>query len=121
MMHVVRLTAMDRQLLRARYAQHGNSHRRMVAAAAEAGSEETGRRLEALRRIERLYDLDLAEICDRHARRQQAGTHPIERMVLDFIAEERHDESGNQLWIMPDRVRQVRELMDGRLVGEPDA
>jgi hypothetical protein len=121
MIHVVRLTAPDRQLLRARFVQHGNSHQRMIAALAEAGSKETCRRLEALRRIERRFDLDLAEICDRHARRQHATTHPIERMVLDFIAEEHHDESGAQLWVMPDRVQQVRELMDDRLVGEPDA
>jgi hypothetical protein len=121
MIHIVRLTASDRQLLRARFTQHGNSHRRMRAAIAESGSVETGRRLEALRSIERRYDLDLAEICHRHARRQHAGTHPIERMVLDFIAEERLDDTGAQLWIMPDRVQQVRELMDGRLVGEPEA
>lgn len=121
MIHVVRLTAADRRLLCARWDEHGNSHRRMFDVLAEAGAADAGARLLALRTIEKRYDLDLAEICHRHAKRQDASTHPIERLVIEFIAEERHVEEGTQLWVMPDRVRQVRELMNGKLVGEPDS
>jgi hypothetical protein len=121
MTHIVCLTAADRHLLCARYELHENSHRRMFASLTEAGSTDASARLLALRKIERRYDLDLAEICHRHSRRLDVRTHPIERMVLDFIAEEKHVESGTQLWIMPARVQQVRELMAGRLVGEPEA
>jgi hypothetical protein len=117
-MDVVCLTAADRGLLCARFAQHGNSHRRMLDALSDAGAGDAGARLLALRRIERRFDLDLAEICHRHARRHDDGTHPIERLVLDFIAEEREADGEQQLWVMPERVRQVRELMDGKLVGD---
>lgn len=120
-MHVVCLTASDQSLLRARWAEHGNSHRRMLDALAEAGAADALARLSALRNIEKRYNLDLAEICHRHARRADACTHPIERFVLDFIAEERPGNDDGQLLIMPDRVRQVRELMNGKLVGEPES
>jgi hypothetical protein len=121
MIHVVRLTAADRRLLCARWDEHGNSHRRMFDALADVGADDASARLIALRSIERRYDLDLAEICYRHAKRQDASTHPIERLVIEFIAEERHVDDGPQLWVMADRVRQVRELMNGKLVGEPDS
>jgi len=121
MTHIVALTASDRRLLVARFEEHGNSHMRMLEALVEAGAKETGARLVALRSIERRYDLDLAEICVLHARRNDARTHPIERIVVDFIAEEHHGDEETHLWILPDRVRQIRELMDGRLVGEPES
>ncbi|CAN5642226.1 hypothetical protein BH23GEM10_BH23GEM10_03860 [soil metagenome] len=117
-MDVVRLTASDCRLLRARWAEHDNSQRRMMQALTEAGSK-SATRLDALRRIEKRFDLDLAEICYRHARRNDA--HPIERLVLEFIAEERHEPDDTQLWILPGNVRQVRELMDGKLVGDRDS
>jgi hypothetical protein len=118
-MQVVRLTDPDRRLLSARFAEHGNSFRRMTQALAAAGADDARRRLAALRRIEHCFDIDLAEICHRHDRRGQA--HPIERMVLDFITEERRCGQDAQLWVLPERVRQVRELMDGKLVGDCEA
>ena len=120
-MHVVCLTASDQNLLRARWTEHDNSQRRMLDALAEAGASEASERLGALRSIEKRYDLDLAEICHRHAHRNDDTTHPIERMVLDFIAEEREVEHDTQLLVLPDRVRQVRELMNGKLVGDPES
>jgi hypothetical protein len=116
-MQVVRLTEHDRQLLCARFRQHGNSHRKMLGALADAGAHDSGARLAALRRIEKRFDLDLAEICHRIDRRKTGAAHPIERVVLDFIAEERRADDGTQLWVMPDRVRQVRDLMDGKSDG----
>jgi hypothetical protein len=120
-MQVVRLTASDCRLLRARFAQHGNSHRRMFDALCEAGADDAGARLLALRRIEKRFDLDLAEICHRHERRHHAATHPIERLVIEFITEERSTADEAQLWVLPERVRQVRELMNGKLVGDPES
>jgi hypothetical protein len=117
-MNVVCLSAFDRGLLCARYAQHGNSYRRMFDALQEAGAEKASGRLCALRRIEKEFDLDLAEICYRYAHRNDDRTHPIERTVVDFIAEEREHDAGAQLWIMTERVHQVRELMHGKLVGD---
>jgi hypothetical protein len=117
-MDVVCLTAADQGLLRARFAQHGNSHRRMFAALCEAGADDAGARLMALRHVERRFDLDLAEICHRHAHRNREQTHPIERLVIEFIAEERRAGGAVQLWVMPQRVRQVRELMAGKLVSD---
>lgn len=118
MTHVVALSAADRRLLRERWAQHGNSHRKMLAALADLGADEAVGRLNALRKIEKSFNLDLAEICHRHARRNDALTHPIERLVIEFITEERHTEQDAQLWVLADRVRQVRELMDGKFGSE---
>jgi hypothetical protein len=117
-MQVVCLTASDRHLLCARFTRHGNSHRRMFASLREAGADEAGERLTALRRLERRFDLDLAEICHLHQRRNEDGTHPIERLVVEFVTEERLAADELQLWILPERVRQLRELMDGKLVGD---
>jgi hypothetical protein len=120
-MQVVRLSESDRALLCTRFARHGNSQLQMMSALDAAGAKECRARLAALRRIEKSFDLDLAEICHRHARRHDSRTHPIERLVLDFIAEERFDADDAQLWILPERVRQVRDLMQGKLVGDFDA
>jgi hypothetical protein len=120
MIQVVALSTADRRLLCRRFREHGNSQRRMLGALAEAGAHDCSARLAALRRIERQYDLDLAEICHRHARRHDGGTHPIERFVLDFIAEERRVVDDTLLWVLPERVRQVRDLMDGKQVGDLD-
>jgi hypothetical protein len=120
-MHVVRLTGSDRTLLCTRFAEHGNSQRRMLSALTESGARECSARLAALRRVEKRFDLDLAEICHRHARRHDSRTHPIERLVLDFIAEERFDADEPQLWVLPERVRQIRDLMQGKLVGDFDS
>lgn len=118
-MQVVCLSASDRSLLRARWTEHDNSFRRMCDALHAAGADDTRARLGALRTIEKRFDLDLAEICWRWAHRHDSATHPIERMVMDFIAEERtQDDRSPQLWVMPERVQQVRELMDGKLVGD---
>jgi hypothetical protein len=121
-MEVVCLSSQDRRLLAARFAEHGNSQRRMKSALVEAGAEAAAARLAALRLLERHYDVDLGEICHRFSRRNLPDTHPIERFVMSYIAEERAHAAGRQeLWVLVDRLRQVRELMDGRLVGEPDA
>lgn len=120
-MQIVRLTASDRCLLCARWTEHGNSQRRMLDALSEAGAGDAGARLSALRSIEKRFNIDLAEICHRHDRRNDERTHPIERMVVEFITEERHADDESQLWVLPDRVRQVRELMDGKLVGDRES
>ncbi|HSJ23785.1 MAG TPA: hypothetical protein VK929_03805 [Longimicrobiales bacterium] len=118
MMHVVCLSSADCRLLCARYAEHGNSIRRMIDALREAGASDAAARMAALRRVEREFDLDLAEICHRHAHRHDHGGSAMERLVVDFVAEERINGDDVQLWVMPGRVRQIRELMDGKLVGD---
>lgn len=121
MMDVVCLSASDRRLLCARFTEHENSHPRMIDALGDVAAG-TKASLHALRCLERRFDLDLAEICHRHARRQDADTHPIERAVLDFIAEERMLPAGDvRLFILPQRVRQLRELMEGRLFVERES
>ena len=113
-MDVVCLTMFDRGLLGGRWNEHENSHLRMLDVLEQSRATEAIARLKALRSIEKHFNIDLAEICHRHELR--ADAHPIEKLVLDFICEERITGSEAQLWIMPDRVRQVRELMDGKLV-----
>jgi len=121
-LNVVRLSDLDQRLLAARFAEHGNSHRRMRGALVEAGIAGNIDRLDALRRLERSFEIDLGSLCHRHGRRNLAETHPVERLVLDFITETRLPAGGaEELWVHLDRVSQVRDLMGDRLVGEPDA
>jgi hypothetical protein len=118
---VVALTASDQRLLAARYAEHENSHRRMADALRDAGAADAAARLDALRRIEHHFDLDLGLICHRFARRHAPDTHPLERAVIEYLAEVRCDEAGRELlWVIPGRARQLDDLMHGRLVGERD-
>ncbi len=121
-MHVLRLNPADRRLLAARYAEHGNSHRRMVAALGEAGAEAPLARLRALRMVERRFELDLGSLCWRAGRVDHPDTHPIEKFIVRYVARVRTNENGaEELLVLLDHVRQVRELMEGRLVGEPES
>lgn len=121
-MEVIRLTPGDCGLLAARFGEHDNSHRRMAAALQEAGAHEPLERLRALRRLERRFEVDLGSICWRHARRENPEVHPIERYVVDYVTQScTGDDGTEELLVLLDRVRQVRELMEGRLVGEPES
>ncbi len=122
-MHVVCLSAEDCRLLAERFAVHGNSHRRMAGALKEAGALDTLERAGALRRLEANFEIDLGSLCHRFARRDHPSTHPLERMVLTYVATWRPcTEGGGELWVHVDRVREVRELIEeGERVGEPGA
>lgn len=118
-MDVVRLSAQDHALLCARFAEHGNSQRRMRDALAEVGAgTEALARLQALREIERALDVDLGAVCWRWEHRTDDTTHPLEQRVMEYIAQPRGSGDCWQLWVWVDRVRQLRELMEGRLVGD---
>lgn len=120
-MNVVCMTLPDCRLMAARFAEHGNSHHRMRAALLEADAADAVARLDALRRVERTFDLDLGSVCHRFQRRRDPAMHPIERRVVEYITELRPAPGGgHHLWILLERVQQVRELMEGRLVGEPE-
>src|SRR5690606_1980455 len=77
-------------------------------------------RLHALRQIERTHDVDLGAVCWRWEHRTDEATHPLERQVMEYVAEARGTGSEWMLWVRLDRVRALRELMEGRLVGEPE-
>jgi hypothetical protein len=122
MREVLRLADPDCRILVARYREHGNSVRRMRQALVEADSDSTVPRLAALREMERRTGVDLGEICHRFERRDDPGTHAVERLIMNFIAEQRLLPDGRvELWVLLDRIRCVHELKDGRLVGEPDS
>jgi hypothetical protein len=116
---VVCLSHADRRLLSARFAVHGNSHRRMRGALEEAHAATAIAHLDALRGLERRFRVDLGSICWRYERRETPGVHPIERFVIAYITQCRRSERGDELWILLDRVSEIRDLMEGRLVGEP--
>lgn len=119
-MNVVRLSSADRRLLTSRFEEHGNSHRRMRIALEEVAAEQATKRLDALRTIERRFGVDLASVCHRFDRRDDPATHPIERMIMNYIAEPRVAESGGtELWVLLDRVSEIRDLSEDPLVGEP--
>jgi hypothetical protein len=119
--NVVCLSSDECSLLAARFAEHGNSHRRMKDALRETGAGDLTAKLDALRELERRFAVDLGSVCFRHARRDDAGTHPLERMIVDYVTETHDTDNGAELWVLLDRIVQVRELMEGRLVGEPES
>jgi len=105
---VVGLSESDRRLLATRYREHGNSHRRMRDALREAGATVTVDRLDALRQLERRFDIDLGAVCYRFPRRLDPATHPIERFVVDYVTEPRPEPAGGGLWVRrPDATRAV--------------
>ncbi|MGH7506577.1 MAG: hypothetical protein ACRELX_13035 [Longimicrobiales bacterium] len=120
MMQVVRLTAADARLLAARFAEHGNSHRRMRCALEDAGAVALAERLSALRGLERSFGVDLGSVCQLHLRRDDPATHPIERGVIEYITATWQSEGGQEVLLLMDNLRRVRELMEGRLVPEPE-
>ena len=117
-MNVVALTETDRRLLATRYAEHGNSHKCMHDALVRAGDDNFAARLNALREMEKLFDLDLGLVCHLYAHRNDGTRHPIERLVIEFITDAHAPSRDGMVCVLPDRVRQVRELMQGRLVGD---
>jgi hypothetical protein len=42
-------------------------------------------------------------------------------MIVDYVTETHDTDNGAELWVLLDRIVQVRELMEGRLVGEPES
>ena len=123
MMEVLSLKRSDCALLAARFREHGNSQRRMLGALEEAGAKESYTRLVVLRNIEKQMGVDLGMVCHRFERRNDVGTHSLERAVMNYIAQWRPDVTGAQeLWVRLDRIREVHDLIEeGRMVTEPEA
>ena len=119
-MEVVALTLTDRRLLAARYTEHANSHTAMRTALVGGAHGETVRLLDALREVERAFDLDLGLVAYLYQHRGEPDRHPIEKVVIDFITDVQPGDGDEVLWVLPDRVRQVRDLMQGGLVGGRD-
>jgi hypothetical protein len=121
-MEIVSLTPTDCRLLTSRFSEHDNSHRRMTSALEEAGAYAPRERLAALRALEIRFSIDLGSLCYRFMHRSDPGTHAIEQTVLAYVAQWRCSSDGREeLWVLLDRVRQVRELMEeGQLAREPE-
>ena len=118
-MEAVRLTLADCGLLAARYQEHGNSHRRMTQSLVDAGAAGTADRLLNLRQIERRFDIDLGLLCHWYERRTAQGTHPVERAIIAYLTAVH---TRDEVWILLDRLRELRDLLDeSRLVGEPES
>jgi hypothetical protein len=119
-MEVIRLTASDARLLASRFGEHSNSNRRMCAALREADAVAAADRLMALRGLERAFGVDLGNVCHMHERRHLPAMHPIERVVVEYITATRQTDDGEEVLLLMDNLRRVRELMEGRLVPEPE-
>ena len=112
---------MDQRLLATRYAAHGNSHRRMCAVLAEEKQTAALERMAALRLLERRFAIDLGSLCHLFERRNRPATHPLERVVVSYIAEQRlHEDGREELWVFIDRVRAVRELIEHGAAAEAE-
>lgn len=115
-MEAVRLCEGDCRLLAARYAEHGNSVRRMAAALAESDAADGLDRLRALRKLERTFRVDLGSLCHRWLHREDEGVHPLEERVLAWVAQGRLGEDGRlEITIFLDRLRHLRDFMAGGL------
>lgn len=116
-MQVASITRSDCSLLAARFRQHANSQRRMLAALEEASANDGYTRMVVLRQIEKQFGVDLGMLCHHFERRNDDDTHPLERAVMNYVAHWR----GDDLWIRLDRIREVRDIVEeGKLVGEPE-
>jgi len=119
---VVVLSPSDSALLSARYAEHANSFRRMLAALQEAGAADGAERLRALRKLEIAFDVDLGMLCHWYESRDDESTHPVARTIIRYIVQNRQTDAGQEIWMNLDRVRELRTLMEeDRLVGEPES
>ena len=119
-MHVVRMSTVDARLLAARYTEHGNSQRRMSVALEEAGASAAAQRLGALRTMEKSFGVDLGQVCALYFRREDPALHPLERSVIEYITATHASANGDEILLLLDNLRRVRELMEGRLVAEPE-
>jgi hypothetical protein len=117
MPELLSLSKDDCGLLAARYGEHGNSQRRMLAALDEASAGDAFARLCALRQLEKHFSVDLGMLCYHFQRRNDQNTHPIQRAVMNYVAHWGADANGTQaLQVRIDRVREVRDLVeDGKL------
>lgn len=117
MAELLSLTRTDCRLLAARYAEHANSQRRMLGALEEAAADEAFARLCALRQMEKQFQVDLGMLCHHFEHRNDGDTHPIQRAVMNYVAQWFVGASGSEeLHIRIDRVREVRDIVeDGRL------
>src|SRR5688572_1946433 len=112
-MEVLSLKRSDSALLAARFGEHGNSQRRMLAALEEANAKELYTRLVILRNIEKQMGVDLGMVCHRFEHRNDTGTHSFERAIMNYVAQWRIDVSGaEELWVRLDRIREVHDLID---------
>lgn len=117
MAELLSLTRKDCGLLAARFAEHGNSQRRMLDALEEASAGDAFARLVALRQLEKHFEIDLGMVCHHFEHRNDKDTHPIQRAVMNYVAQWNVRADGLQeLHVRVDRVREVRDLVeDGRL------
>jgi hypothetical protein len=122
MVAVLSLTRADCGLLAARFGEHANSQRRMLDALEEAGADDAFARICLLRRLEKRVGVDLGMLCYHFEQRNDVGTHPCERAVMNYVAHWHINAAGGEeLWVLLDRIRQVRGVVEeGRLVGEPE-
>lgn len=71
----------------------------------------------ALRQLEKHFGVDLGMLCFHFAHRNDTHTHPIQRAVMNYVAEWIAGAGEVQeLQVRVDRVREVRDIVeDGRL------
>jgi hypothetical protein len=124
MQQLIALSRNDCSLLAARFSEHGNSHRRMLAALEEAAANDAFTRLCVLRQLEKHFIVDLGMVCYHFQHRDDAETHPLQRAVMNYVAHWGFTAMGAQeLRIRVDRVREVQDVVAGRfeaeVIGEP--
>jgi hypothetical protein len=117
MTELISLSKEDCSLLAARYGEHANSQRRFLQALEEAAADDAFARMCTLRQVEKHFAVDLGMLCYHFAHRNDKNTHPIQRAVMNYVAEWSVGANAVQeLHVRVDRVREVRDIVeDGRL------
>lgn len=89
----------------------------MLDALEEAAADEAFARLCTLRQLEKHFQVDLGMLCHHFEHRNDQKTHPIQRAVMNYVAQWYVGANGVQeLHVRIDRVRGVRDIVeDGRL------
>lgn len=90
----------------------------MLSALEEAAADDAFARLCALRQIEKHFQVDLGMLCYHFQHRTDANTHPVERVVMNYVAAwTANDQGADELRVRIDRVREVRDIVEeGRLI-----
>lgn len=119
MSELLSLSRSDCGLLAARFAQHANSQRRMLQALEEASANDAFGRMCALRQLELHFGIDLGMVCHHFEHRNDKETHPIQRAVMNYVAQWSKAVSGHpELHVRVDRVREVRDLVEDKRLAE---
>lgn len=113
-MQFIVLTPEQVELAAHRFREHGNSPASIARHFRREGDEASLGSCLALRRVERMYSLNLGTICHKFLEKESGPTSRVQEQVMDYVAEWRElGDSRFGLLVSVDRVREIDRLAEG--------